>query len=52
CGIGCIIEKTFEGGRALLAHLNVPIVSLAVIESMDGMDIEVRNPEEAGIASA
>lgn len=52
CGIGCIIEKTFEGGRALLAHLNVPIVSLAVIESMEGTDIDVRNPEEAGIASA
>jgi xanthine phosphoribosyltransferase len=46
-GIGCIIEKTFEGGRQRLAHLNVPIVALAVIESMDGDTIDVRNPEEA-----
>lgn len=45
CGIGCIVEKSFEGGRALLAHLNVPIVTLAIIESMDGDAIVVRNPE-------
>ena len=42
CGIGCLIEKSFEGGRAALAHLNVPIVTLAVIDSMDGASIEVR----------
>ncbi|MBE2238055.1 MAG: xanthine phosphoribosyltransferase, partial [Caldilineaceae bacterium] len=46
CGIGCLVEKSFEGGRARLSHLNVPIVSLAVIESMDGDQIVVRNPEE------
>jgi len=34
-GIGTLIEKVFEGGRAALAHLNVPIHSLAVIERMD-----------------
>ncbi|MCS7011047.1 MAG: xanthine phosphoribosyltransferase [Anaerolineales bacterium] len=34
-GIGTLIEKTFEGGRAVLAHLGVPIESLAVITSMD-----------------
>lgn len=34
-GIGTLIEKTFEGGRAALAHLGVPIESLAVITSMD-----------------
>lgn len=34
-GIGTLIEKIFEGGRAALAHLNVPIHSLAVIERMD-----------------
>ena len=44
CGIGCIIEKTFEGGREHLAHLAVPIVSLAVIESMEGDAIVVVNP--------
>jgi xanthine phosphoribosyltransferase len=32
CGIGCVIEKTFEGGRAYLADLEVPVVSLAQIE--------------------
>ncbi len=44
-GIGCIVEKTFEGGRARLEHLGVPIVSLAIIESMAGDSIEVRDPE-------
>jgi len=34
-GIGALIEKTFEGGREALAHLNVPIHSLAVITRMD-----------------
>ncbi len=45
CGIGCIVEKSFEGGRALLTPLGVPIVSLAVIESMEGDSIVVRAPE-------
>ena len=44
CGIGCIIEKSFEGGRQQLAHLAVPIVALATIESMDGDKIIVRDP--------
>jgi xanthine phosphoribosyltransferase len=48
CGIGCLVEKSFEGGRDLLAHLNVPIVSLAVIESMEADRIIVRNPDEVG----
>lgn len=34
-GIGCVIEKSFEGGRDLLAPRGVPIVSLAVVEAMD-----------------
>ncbi len=33
-GIGALIEKTFEGGRASLAVLNVPIHSLASIADM------------------
>jgi xanthine phosphoribosyltransferase len=45
CGIGCIIEKSFEGGRQQLAHLGVPIVSLAIIDSMDGDQIVVRDPD-------
>jgi xanthine phosphoribosyltransferase len=43
CAIGCLIEKNFEGGRALLAPLNVPIISLAIIDSMDGESIVVRD---------
>jgi hypothetical protein len=39
------VEKAFEGGRQELAHLNVPIISLAVIESMEGDTIVVRAPE-------
>jgi xanthine phosphoribosyltransferase len=35
-GIGALIEKSFEGGRQALAHLGVPIESLAVIRSMEG----------------
>jgi xanthine phosphoribosyltransferase len=42
CGIGCVIEKEFEQGRAHLAYLHVPILSLAVVESMDGDTICVR----------
>ena len=34
-GIGAVIEKTFEGGRAILAHWEVPIESLAIIINMD-----------------
>lgn len=38
-GIGALIEKSFEGGRQALAHLGVPIISLACIQSMDGAEI-------------
>jgi xanthine phosphoribosyltransferase len=34
-GIGTLIEKSFEGGREILAPLGVPIESLAVIASME-----------------
>lgn len=43
CGIGCVIEKEFEQGRHHLAHLDVPIITLAVIESMEGDAIQVRD---------
>ena len=33
-GIGAVIEKSFEGGRAALATLGVPIESLAIISDM------------------
>ena len=47
CGIGCIIEKAFEGGRTRLAHLGVPIVTLARVESMEGDEIVVVDPDDA-----
>ena len=45
CGIGCIVEKSFEGGRERLATLDAPIVTLAIVESMEGDEIVVRDPE-------
>ncbi|MGC9349465.1 MAG: xanthine phosphoribosyltransferase [Anaerolineae bacterium] len=33
-GIGTLVEKSFEGGREALADLDVPIVSLVIIEEM------------------
>jgi xanthine phosphoribosyltransferase len=38
-GIGAVIEKSFEGGRQALAHLGVPVESLACITAMDGEQI-------------
>jgi xanthine phosphoribosyltransferase len=32
CGIGCVIEKVFEGGRAYLADLDVPVIALAKVD--------------------
>lgn len=40
-GIGTLIEKTFEGGREALAHLSIPIESLACIISMDNGQIVI-----------
>ncbi len=34
-GIGALVEKIFEGGRENLSHLNVPIESLACIQSLN-----------------
>jgi xanthine phosphoribosyltransferase len=33
-GIGAVIEKRFEAGREAFEHLNVPVVSLAVVTDM------------------
>jgi xanthine phosphoribosyltransferase len=38
-GVGALIEKSFEGGRAALEGLGVPIESLACIRSMHGDEI-------------
>lgn len=40
CGIGTLVEKTFEGGRDALAYLGVPIISLVSITNMDDGKIE------------
>ncbi|NWF70339.1 MAG: xanthine phosphoribosyltransferase [Chloroflexi bacterium] len=52
-GIGAVVEKTFEGGRAILrkAGYQCPIVSLAVITSMEGNSIVVAEPSEIGLAA-
>jgi xanthine phosphoribosyltransferase len=38
-GIGTLIEKTFENGRSILSHLNIPIEALAKVRSMEGDSI-------------
>jgi len=43
CGVGTLIEKTFEGGRESLASLNVPIHALVQISSLDDGKIEFAN---------
>jgi xanthine phosphoribosyltransferase len=40
-GIGTVIEKSFEGGRAHLEALGVPVVSLAVVSDMSNGQIKV-----------
>ena len=42
-GIGCVVEKSFEAGRERLEPIGVPIVSLAIIDSMAGDSITVRD---------
>jgi xanthine phosphoribosyltransferase len=38
-GIGTLVEKTFEGGRRVLENLNIPVISLVAIQSMEGDEI-------------
>jgi xanthine phosphoribosyltransferase len=38
-GVGALIEKSFEGGRAILKYLNVPVESLVCITSMENDEI-------------
>jgi xanthine phosphoribosyltransferase len=38
-GIGALLEKTFEGGRAALEALNIPVISLVAITSMDNGEV-------------
>jgi xanthine phosphoribosyltransferase len=46
-GIGTLIEKTFEGGRALLQPLGVPIHALVSISRLDENGIEFTDEFEA-----
>jgi xanthine phosphoribosyltransferase len=36
CGIGCVIEKVYAGGRDHLAYVDVPIVTLAKVDLQGG----------------
>ncbi len=40
-GIATVVEKSFEGGRELLSHWNVPIEAIAVISDMSDGQIAV-----------
>lgn len=40
-GFGCVIEKSFQKGRTLLAGYGVPIVSLAIVHGMQDGHIQV-----------
>lgn len=42
-GFGCVIEKTFQQGRALLAGYKVPVVTLAQIHAMEDGQIHVES---------
>jgi xanthine phosphoribosyltransferase len=42
-GVGALIEKTFEGGRAALEPLNVPIETLVQITSMENNELHFGN---------
>jgi xanthine phosphoribosyltransferase len=46
-GIGTVIEKAFEGGRAGLEALGVPIVSLAVVSEMRDGQIRLLSGSQA-----
>jgi xanthine phosphoribosyltransferase len=47
-GIGALVEKTFEGGRAVLSSLGVPIESLVKISSLDNNTITFTDESPGG----
>ena len=51
-GIGCVVEKSFEGGREALQEVGVPIVTLAVVTKLEGNTVEVRDSEVQGTQHA
>ena len=40
-GVGCVIEKVFEGGRERLKDLDIPVISLARITAINAGKIEL-----------
>ena len=44
-GVGCVIEKSFEGGREALREVDVPVVTLAVVTKLEGDTVEVRDTD-------
>lgn len=46
-GIGAVIEKSFQGGREAIGKIDVPVESLAVIDSFDGETIVLREDKVA-----
>ena len=52
-GFGCVIEKSFQDGRKVLLPYELPIVSLALIQSMnDGVIDAIETPVEMCLAPA
>jgi xanthine phosphoribosyltransferase len=44
---GVVLEKTFEDGRAAVAHFQTPLVSLVKITSLEGGEIHLASPSLA-----
>jgi xanthine phosphoribosyltransferase len=47
-GVATVVEKSFEGGRELLAHWDVPIEALAIITDMSNGRIVVADETPVG----
>lgn len=46
-GVGALVEKTFEGGRAALAPLAVPVEALARVRALEGDSILFEDDADA-----
>ncbi|EOT47543.1 MULTISPECIES: xanthine phosphoribosyltransferase [Enterococcus] len=46
CGIGILIEKSFQPGRALLESMELPVYSLARIASLENQQIDFLGDDE------
>jgi xanthine phosphoribosyltransferase len=50
-GVGALIEKGFEGGRAALAHLRVPVRALVCVASLDEHGVRLADDQDAAGSS-